>query len=527
MQRIRAILGLSALLGLGTATALGGQYMSQYWNKSTTPPDGIHWGPSYAPQVPTVRGAWGEPVEMVAPYSYKPPSGADAARAMISSSQPLDLVQQSGFMKDSSYPIMQTSGQCPGGMCPAPGMGGPPANMISPPGIAAAPPGALPPGLRPPGAVAAVGALTGGPAAPFPVQRTEVRFVGPTGMKISWYGPSADGKGGFGPQYLQAPARYNFLQASIYRLKLSNIPNRPQLELYPTLEVVPAKPKTCTFLAHSAVPVVFTEEDFEQIAAGNFVVKVIYLPDPQFQDLAVTGPDEVVSSRLEPGIDPIIEAKRRGSILLVVRLGNIDLEAPNTPAMDAPNPFAPVAPALPPGVMPPALPPPPGAPVPPGLPAVPGVPMAGQQPMPNMAGQPQMAPYGMMNGQPLPPGAMGMQPNPGMVPPGQMLPPGGPGMYPTGTQFPGQTVPPGMPGSYPTGTQVPGQVLPPAQGMPGMNPSGMQLPGQPGVPTSKRSSPSGVQSAKYQPASSTSQRLPSLAELAGQPDNAKAPSVTR
>jgi hypothetical protein len=515
MQRIRAIMGLAALLGLGTATALGGPFMSQYWNKNTTPPDGIHWGPQYPVQVPTVQGAWGEPVEMAAPYSYKPPSGAEAARAMLSASQPLDLVQQSGFFKDTGYPIIQTGGQCPGGACPMPGAVPPPGNLISPPGIAGMPPGALPPGLRPPGAVAAVGALTGAPAAPFPVQRTEVRFAGPAGMKISWYGPSADGKGGFGPQYLQAPARYNFLQASIYRLKLSDIPNRPGLELYPTLEVVPAKPKTCTFLAHSAVPIIFTEEDFEQVAAGNFVVKVIYLPDPQFQDLAVTGPDEVVSSRLEPGIDPIIEAKRRGSILLVVRLGNIDLEAPNTPSMDAPNPFAPVAPVCPPGVTPPLLPPPPGAPVPPGLPVARGVPMAGQPPMPNMPYQmapnmpvrPPMVPYGMVNNQPMQPGMMGMQQNPGMVPQGQMLPPaGGTGSYPTGTQFPNQMLPPPPQNSYPSGTQ---------------------LPGQPGMPTSKLSSPSGVQTVKYQSATSTSQRLPTLAERAGKPGDGNTSAVSR
>jgi hypothetical protein len=287
MQRIRAIMGLAALLGLGAATALGGPYMSQYWNKPA--PDGISWGPRFAPEVPTVQGAWGEPVEVASPYNIKPPNGADAARAMLAQSMPLEMLQQSGFMKDASFPIQQVGGQCPGGVCPAPG------NLISPPGISAAPPAGLPPGLRPPGAVAAVGALTGAPPAPFPVQRTEVRFVGPAGMKITWYGPTPDGRGGFGPQYLEAPARYNFLQASIYRLKLSDIPNRPGVELYPTLEVVPAKPKTCTFLAHSAVPVTFTEEDFEQVAAGNFVVKVIYLPDPQFQDLAATGPDEVVS----------------------------------------------------------------------------------------------------------------------------------------------------------------------------------------------------------------------------------------
>jgi hypothetical protein len=501
MQRIRAMIGLTALLGLGTATALGGQFMSQYWHKNTTPPDGIHWGPQYPVSVPTVQGAWGEPVEMAAPYNAKPPSGAEAARAMIAASQPLDLVQQSGYFKDSAYPLLLTAGTCPGGVCPAPGAGIPPGNLISPPGIAGVPPGALPPGLQPPGAVAAVGALTGAPAAPFPVQRTEVRFVGPAGMKISWYGPSADGKGGFGPQYLQAPARYNFLQASIYRLKLSDIPNRPGLELYPTLEVVPAKPKTCTFLAHSAVPVSFTEEDFEQVAAGNFVVKVIYLPDPQFQDLAATGPDEVVSSRLEPGVDPIVEAKRRGSILLVVRLGNIDLEAPNTPAMDAPNPFVPHPPALPPGVSPPALPPPPGAPVPPWASAAPGAAPAGQPPLPNMPNQmapnlpprPPMVPYGTVNGQPLQPGTLEMQMNPGTAPPGQMLPP------------------PGVPGTYPTGTQFPSQMLPPPSGTQGTNSPGPQFPGPSGTPTGQL----------------TPQRLPTLAELAAQPSNAKTPSVTR
>ncbi len=167
-------------------------------------------------------------------------------------------------------------------------------------------------------------------------KRTEVRFVGPNGMKISWYVPSADGRGAFSPSFLTAPARYNFLQGALYRLKLSDIANRPGLELYPTLEVVPSGPHSDAFLAHSAVPITFTDEDLDQVATGNFVVKVIYLPEPQYQDLATVGPDEVVSSRLEPGVDPLAEAHRRGNILLVVRLGNIDLEAANTPAMDAP-----------------------------------------------------------------------------------------------------------------------------------------------------------------------------------------------
>ena len=193
-----------------------------------------------------------------------------------------------------------------------------------------------PPGAGPQGAVAAVGALPGG-LPTMGIARSSVRFLGQDGMKIAWLAPTPAGVG-FREQ-LEVPGRYNFIQGAVYRLKLSNIPKRPGLELYPTIEVVNQSPKTTTFLAHSAIPLTFTDDDFEQVISGNFVVKVIYLPDPQFQDLATAGPDEIVSTRLDPGVDPIQEAQRRGSVLLIVRLGNIDLEAPNTPGMEAPNPY--------------------------------------------------------------------------------------------------------------------------------------------------------------------------------------------
>src|SRR6185369_4044654 len=263
--------------------------------------------------------------------------------------------------------------------------GGPPMMGPGPAGLS----GPVPPiGSGLPGAVAAIGALRDGPG-PFCASRTSVRFAGPNGMKVQWYVPGADGKPELLPQALEAPGRYNFLQAAIYRLKLSNIPGRPGLELYPTLEVVPANNKTSTFLAHSSVPLTFTQEDFDQVAAGNYLVKVVYLPNPQFQDLAIAGPNEIVSSPLEPGADPIAEALQRGSILLVVRLGNIDLEAPNTPPIDAPGPYKPFAPptfgmGMPPGAM-------------------------------GMGGPPMMGPG--MSG----PGMGMMMPGPGMVPPGMPM----------------------------------------------------------------------------------------------------------
>jgi len=240
--------------------------------------------------------------------------------------------------------------------------------------------GILPvPAMGPYGAVAAVGALPGGgPGAPLNA-RTSVRFSDPAGMTLSWYGVT-----GLNENALTAPARYNFPQGGIYRLKISNVKGNPGADFYPTLEVLPASSKTATYLAHSSVPLSFSEEDFAEVTAGNFLVKVIYLPDPQYQDLAaVAGPAEVISTRLEPGVDPIAEARRRGEILLIVRLGNIDLEAKGTPPIDAPNPFA-ARPPLPggPGMMPPGMVPP-GGPglVPQGGPLPGGVP--DRLPLPN------------------------------------------------------------------------------------------------------------------------------------------------
>jgi hypothetical protein len=135
------------------------------------------------------------------------------------------------------------------------------------------------------------------------------------------------------------PGRYNFIQASIYRVKLTDIPGRPGLELYPSIEVVPANAKTEAFLAHNYVPVSFTNEDLDQIVAGNYLTKVIYLPDAQYQGPTATMPDEIVSTRLEPGADPIAEAVKRGHILAVIRVGGIDLEAANTPGLENQGPY--------------------------------------------------------------------------------------------------------------------------------------------------------------------------------------------
>ncbi len=159
---------------------------------------------------------------------------------------------------------------------------------------------------------------------------SQIRFMGPDGMQIGWQIGA-----GYAENQLTAPGRYNFNQGFIYRLKLTAIPGREGPALYPTLQVYPTHPATEAYLTHNSVPIVLTDEDLQQVDSNNFVTKVIYLPDPQHQDLAIPGAEVLVSTRLDPGIDPIAEADRRGTIMAVLRVGNMDLETGNEPAAAA------------------------------------------------------------------------------------------------------------------------------------------------------------------------------------------------
>jgi hypothetical protein len=165
----------------------------------------------------------------------------------------------------------------------------------------------------------------GGPGYGMNVPASQIGFIGPDGMQVHW---DVTEFGGFDSEPLVTPGRYDFAQGAIYRLKLTDVPGQEGLELYPTLEVAPVTPRTDAFLAHNAIPFQLTDEDLDQVTSGNFVTKVVYLPDPEYQELAVAGVETLVSTRLDPGCDPVVEADRRGSILAIIRIGNKDLESP-------------------------------------------------------------------------------------------------------------------------------------------------------------------------------------------------------
>lgn len=189
----------------------------------------------------------------------------------------------------------------------------PPASRLAEPGpmVGGPGPGVLMPETIP---VPAYGAVA---------PTVQVLFNQPQSMKILY---DVVGDGSFTSDPLVVPGRLEFAQGGIFRLKLTDIQGREGVELYPTIEVGSATPRTAAYLAHNAIAIQFTEEDLDQALSSNFVTKVIYLPDPAFQGEAMSGIDTLVSTRLEPGLDPIVEADRRGSILSIIRLGNKDVE---------------------------------------------------------------------------------------------------------------------------------------------------------------------------------------------------------
>jgi hypothetical protein len=201
-------------------------------------------------------------------------------------------------------------------------------NYVAPPASMMARPGPMVDGPGP-GVLNTLGMAS---AHSFSGRQTQVKFLEPEGMSIGWQIP-----GGYADNQLTAPNRHNFGQGASYRMKFTNIPGRDGLVLYPTLQVYPAHPQTDAYLSHNCVPVQITDEDLDQIQSNNFVTKVIYLPSPQHQELAIAGVETLVSTRLDPGLDPVAEADRRGTILAVLRVGNMDMESADSRAIVGPD----------------------------------------------------------------------------------------------------------------------------------------------------------------------------------------------
>jgi uncharacterized repeat protein (TIGR01451 family) len=238
---------------------------------------------------------------------------------------------------------------------------------------AAAPTAPPPAAANAPGA-AVVGVEPAGPALPPEVQ--VVRFQAPEGVKVEVLGPAPEPI----PMLAGSAQDPNLVGLKVgvgYRLRISELPHRPAVELFPVIEVVGHlhRPNGLD-LAKFPIRVVFTEDDFDDtVNRGRLATKVIYLEDPE-QALPVTIPKgQIPIVTINPTEDPLRVGAALGRVVAIVRLGgrkpSVD-ELGGDPIVDMP-PGAPHCPFTGPGGGPCQLPCGPvcGTPPPPGKPWLP------------------------------------------------------------------------------------------------------------------------------------------------------------
>jgi len=172
-----------------------------------------------------------------------------------------------------------------------------------------------------PGTAVVGGPEVTAPAGPvLPPEIQVVRFQGPAGVKVEVLGPN--------PEPVPVGDGHGLLTVGMkvgtaYRLRLSDLPDRPGAEIYPVIEVVGHlhRPQGID-PGKYPIRVVFGDADFEEVAdRGRLVTQVIYLEDPA-QALPISLPkDEIPVVSLNASEEPLRVAAALGRVIAIVRMG--------------------------------------------------------------------------------------------------------------------------------------------------------------------------------------------------------------
>ncbi len=143
-----------------------------------------------------------------------------------------------------------------------------------------------------------------------------VKFVGPAGMRVTFYRGTAE------PSTLFAPFTVGLRPGYVYRVEITDIPNHPGLVLHPTLEVRGSlfggpklRPKDFP------TPLVLNNEDFLAIRKDSLVTKILVLESLDRATPVSTNPNLPLQFRVEDNQDPLEVAREQGTPFLIFRMG--------------------------------------------------------------------------------------------------------------------------------------------------------------------------------------------------------------
>lgn len=147
-----------------------------------------------------------------------------------------------------------------------------------------------------------------------------VRFQGPSGTKVEVLGPPPEP---VPPGDGQGLATVGLRVGVGYKLRVSNLPDRPGVELYPMIEVLghlhrPSNVDPSKY----PIRVVFRDDDIEDAAdRGQLVTQVVYLEDPDSAVPLKLGKDDPAVVTVGPAEDPAKVARALGRVMAIVRIG--------------------------------------------------------------------------------------------------------------------------------------------------------------------------------------------------------------
>ncbi len=165
---------------------------------------------------------------------------------------------------------------------------------------------------RTPPGVAGQWAGMSGQAQPGYIQPMKVTL--PTKGTVTFYagGPAQD-------ITKASPAPIGFAVGYVYRVKISDMPEFPGVELYPSIELIDRLHPPAGLAEQYPVPVSITEEDIELVMSGRMVSKVVYLERPQTAVPATYQKQPTQSISAQKNL--IAEADLLGRPMLILRIG--------------------------------------------------------------------------------------------------------------------------------------------------------------------------------------------------------------
>jgi hypothetical protein len=168
-------------------------------------------------------------------------------------------------------------------------------------------------GAMPPGAIGSLRLHRGGPLLGY-FQPVQIRA--PEGARIALVMEGSYTESGFNQ------ALVGMRIGPVHRLKVTEIPNYPGVEIFPTIEVIDRLYPPPEMALRYPIPVELTQEELELAANGSFVTRVIYIEDPkQALPTAQRRDSEQPWFEAPHGEDPLVTADQFGRPVAILRIG--------------------------------------------------------------------------------------------------------------------------------------------------------------------------------------------------------------